>query len=290
MNNTNPVMIPNPEQQSTAQLLDAGMALASLSQKTFVLNGETFALLKCGGNIQAFNLTAQLPPTAKPKPQSINARVVMHSVDSFNEYVNHFKTDDTAIAVESNEVRTNIAAVIDYHGAEPDRCSHWAIYTLKPSVEWNRWMENDKEALSQLAFCEHLEDCRDYIITPPAADLLKLMQNLEGKVNADFKQVINLHNGAVKIAYDEDVQLRGGQPTNAAGEMTIPNEITLALPPFENMPAYKIKARLRLRAENRRLTFQYETLDTHLVTRDAVNNLLEEVESVTGIKPYLGVL
>lgn len=272
------------------ELLDAGKALALSVSEKMELQGQTFVFTKDGGSIRPVNLTASLPAHAQPHPERKTGVFRFHDIESFAAYVNAHKGEGTDIFVAVTEEGARFVAVLNGHGSQAGAGDHRALYELARSIEWKRWMEHDREAMSQVSFCEHLEDCQEFITKPQSADLLKLLQSLEGKVNASFKQVVNLHTGAVKIAYEEDVSVTGkGAPMVGAGEMTIPTEIGIALPPFENVSYYHATARLRLRTESRRLTFQYETLNTHIVTKTAVKGLLEQVEKLTSIKPLLGI-
>lgn len=52
--------------------------------------------------------------------------------------------------------------------------------------------------------------------------------------------------------------------------------------------AYSIDARLRWRLKERVLTLWYELVKPHLVVRDALTQIADEITSTTGIKPLNG--
>jgi uncharacterized protein YfdQ (DUF2303 family) len=273
------------------ELVDTGKVIATEAREIIELNGQSFLMLPNsvnGDGDDILNLTRLLPEHAQDAPRRKTGVVHMQSLDSFAGYVNAHKEDGAAIYVTVNADGASFVGVLNGHGEKPGHSDHLARYTLKPSVEWDKWMRQNNNRLSQEQFVNHIEDCQDFITVPVAADLLKLLSNLQGHVHADFKQVINLYNGSSKLVYDEDVVIRG-ETARGAGELVMPTEIKLVLAAFENVKPFQVSARLRMRSDNKRLVFTYDTMNTHLVVKQTVNTLLEDCEQLTGIKPYLGV-
>jgi uncharacterized protein YfdQ (DUF2303 family) len=282
---------------STKDLLDAGKQIAKAAREVVEVDGQRFMVLPAqGGHMNVINLSEKTPKQYWERPKRKTGTVALHSIESFAAFVNRHKQPGTMVYItthggESLASGITFEAVLNDH--EPgDDGADWgdfrAAYQLLLSPEWVRWMEHDRGALAQKSFCEHMENFEREILKPDGATLLKLLQDLEGRVDCSFKGAVNLHNGSVKVGYTEDVSLRAGGSTEAAGEMTLPDRIELKLPPFENAPPYKMWARLRVRVAERKLFFQYETQDAHLVIRDAVNALAEKVKAATGIEPLLG--
>lgn len=271
------------------QLLQAGITISAQTAKPVMLNGESFLVHPSGSGFEVKNLTQLLPPHAKDKPQRKLGLVVVHSQESFCQYVNAHKEAGATIFVNVTETGAKFTAVLNYHDSAANHGDHRVVFNLKPSVEWLRWMEKDRKPLGQVVFCEHLADCQDFITSPPGADLITLLQNIEGKVDSAFKQSINLHNGSSKLTFDEEVTFGASkETTKRPGEMEIPTVLELLLPPFANGPAWKAKARLKTRVEQRKVHFVYETLDTHLVVQAAVTDLIKNVAAATTITPLLG--
>ncbi len=49
-----------------------------------------------------------------------------------------------------------------------------------------------------------------------------------------------------------------------------------------------MRARLKVRVAERRLTLRYETVDVEKIIQDSINLLVEKVKFDTGIKPLMG--
>ncbi len=285
---------------AVAQILAAGKAIATTSVASkFTENGHTLLVLETPQGYKVENVSLALPADARPKPVRKVDTVQVHDIASFNTYVNTHKTKGAAIFVNVADDGATFTGVLNYHDSEnADFGDHRVVYHLKRSKEWQAWMKNNSRALSQVQFCEHIEDCMELITSPMAADLLALMQNLSGKADVAFKQAINLRNGSVKLAYDEDVTIRS-EVSKQAGEMEVPEYIYLAIPPFENVAPYKAIARLRTRIADRRLVFVYETgadlsskfaMNLALITKAATTDLLQQVQDATKITPLLGTV
>ncbi len=123
--------------------------------------------------------------------------------------------------------------------------------------------------------------------SPSGADLREMVLNLEGHCNARYNSVVRLQNGAVKMNYEEDVELRGSHG-EATGALELPGEFLCGIAPFEYVGPYEVRARLRYKLSERRMSFWYETITPHLIVRDAAQTVLKNVEEATGIKVLLG--
>ncbi len=169
----------------------------------------------------------------------------------------------------------------------PQWCDHRATYAPQFSTEWNRWMAKNKQRMTQTELAELLEENQSIIVDPPAASLLELVQNLDGKNNITCNSLIRLTNGKQKLVYSEDVTLKG-QVSTEQGEVEFPSSLTVAIAPFDGGPAYKITCRLRYRIENRRLCFWFECVDVHLIIKECVSEVVKRIHEKTEIEPLMG--
>ncbi|HEX4646322.1 MAG TPA: DUF2303 family protein, partial [Verrucomicrobiae bacterium] len=96
---------------------------------------------------------------------------------------------------------------------------------------------------------------------------------------------VKMQTGAIKLAYTEEVELKGGSASQA-GELAIPAILEVGIAPFEGVARYRIKARLRYRIENRKVVFWYESVDTHLVVRQVCAEIIQIIEKQTGVVPF----
>lgn len=224
--------------------------------------------------------------------------IAVADLDGFCRLFNKFKgqyNDHAIIMVDSDPTGKRPAtfkAILNHHGTDkPDHGDFGIIHTAAFSVEWNRWMSKNNQAMSHAGFVEHLEDVMDLIIDPPGADLLKLIESLQGTVNARFANALNLHNGKMKLNYEEDVEIRGAsEDATRKNVMEVPSEITAGIAPFEFGEKYKVRNRIRYRVQNRGLTFSYEAIDPHRVIQDAVTAQILNIQKETESQPFQGKL
>lgn len=294
---------PNINQPSSVeQLIKAGAATAVLgSQTRFIHEGHTFMVFNSqSGSNHTQNLVClsnSLPPDARPLPKRKTGIMVVHDVASFIAYFNAHKEKGSIIVVDVGTDGARFSGILNYHGETANAGDHRVVFDLERSIEWNQWMKHNKAKLPQQTFVEHIEDCREFIVSPSAADLLKMFSGLEGKVDANFKQSVNTHTGAVRVAFEEDIAIRGGGTSKADGTMDLPERFDIAIAPFTNTSRIKATARVRIRVENRKLVFTYETgacvggefaLNLGLITEQAVTELVAKLEEGTTVKPLLG--
>ena len=221
-----------------------------------------------------------------PAPRRIKADVKISDLLSFVAYVNKFKFGSTAIFCSNDG---SMVAVLDYHsdGSDPSWCSHRVSYKPVISPEWTRWMAKNGVSMDQTGLAEFLEENQDLVVEPKGAELLELVQTLEGKNHIDCNSLIRLNNGRTKLEYTEDVQLKGVS-NSVPGGVEFPNQIVCGIIPFEGGPAYKVLNRMRYRIANRKLSFWYNVVDQHIIIRDAVRTIIDTVKKETGVEPFVG--
>lgn len=177
-------------------------------------------------------------------PARTHGHVELHDIPSFIAYVNRHKADSTLIYFNREE-RTFIAVLNEASREVPQWGDHKATVTLKHSRQWAAW-ENEK-ARTQKDFAEFLEDRLGEIAKPDGTSLFGLITNLELSQSASFSSNVKLQNGDVRIAFSRD--------TKGAGSMDIPAKIELAIPIWENGPAFGVVVKLRHRLTENSLTF-----------------------------------
>jgi uncharacterized protein YfdQ (DUF2303 family) len=225
-------------------------------------------------------------------PKRIEELVLLDDCESFCAYVNAYKYGGdsdaaTVIFARVSDSGAKLEAILDYHAAEPAWCRHIARFNPQLTTEWQLWCAADRKPMTQVQMAEWLEENANLMVVPTGAELLELVQTLDGKSDVRFNSTVRLHNGANSLNYDEDVQVRG-QVSTKNGTIELPREITAAIAPFEGAQPYGVRARLKTKIEGRKLTLWFETVQKHLIIRDNVRYILETVAQKTGIKPYLG--
>lgn len=273
-------------------LIQAGVLSAEKAREVVNHQGRAFLALPENGNLRLVSLDEALPPEFRGPPARRIGTVHLSSAESFIRYFNAFKGTSLIFAKQSIQ-DLSLCGVLNYHGQDnlaADRLDHRVIYTTQPGEDWKTWMAKDGKALEQSAFVDHLEECQEFIVDPPAAELIGLLENLQGKADASFRQAQNRFNGSCVLNYEEIVEVRGGSTEAgvAPGTMTVPTEFKLGLTPFDYGKSYAAVARLRIRVNSRKLAFTYQTVNAHLIIRSAAREMLAEIEAQTGVKPLLG--
>lgn len=101
------------------------------------------------------------------KSAFIDQLVTIDQSKSLIDYVNRFKTTDTVIFADTDELE--IAAVIDYHkeaSAEPGLAEHHAVLSLAHSAEWQEWSSISGRMYDQKTFARLLDINSDDIVEP----------------------------------------------------------------------------------------------------------------------------
>jgi len=207
-------------------------------------------------------------------------------VASFLAYVDRFRTEQTLLF--GSEQGGTVTAHLDYHegGAKGSAgtCLHRATLALAFTLEWRAWTGINGKPLPQVQFAEFLEDHRLEIAEPDGAKVLEAARSLESTKSVDFKSAVNLSNGLVTLKYEE--KERG------AGNVTVPSEFLLGLSPYESwgepLPKHALRAMLRYRIADQKLSFIVRLIRPEDVLRAAFAGVLAAVEAGCGLKPLLG--
>jgi uncharacterized protein YfdQ (DUF2303 family) len=257
---------------------DAGIVadLALKSAGVVAQEGHVYAL--ADGTIVDLDRHAIRPwrPRGTAKPQSVEALIA---------YVTRHRTEETTIWVEP--LNGHVVAVLNDNGAA--QAEAWrdlrADLTLPTTPEWDHWLKRDGDFLDQATFAEHVEDGIDEVRDPSAADLLEVSQTMQATVTADFRSASRLHDGSIVAAWAEHVDARAG----AAGDLTIPKEIVLALTPFYGEQPYAVSAKIRYRIRSGTLAIGYKLDRPESVVRDCLNAIKQRLVESFGDVVYTGI-
>lgn len=269
--------------------IDAGSGLGKLQFITGP-SGAPLALVPSG-------YTAKVIPVAEveswmPKPFRKKGAFIFTTIESFNRYVNEHKSKYTRIFATITPTEATFKAILNFHGGVETESSfndHLCTVKMQTTPEWDLWLRNNKAKMTQVEFAAFLEENPSLFVSPAGAELLELVQTLEGHSNAKINSAVKLQNGTIKLSYDEDVVLKGsgGAATNKTGDMTIPALLNVGIAPFTGCPKFSITARLRYRVQNRELSFFYETVDLPNIIPGVCQGILELIKEKTEIEPFM---
>ncbi len=195
------------------------------------------------------------------------------TVEAFTAYVKgHHDPDGTTVWVHPTSGL--VTAILDDNTAEsPQWGQHQARLQLQVTPEWTYWAGNDGEMLGQEAFAEHIEGGLEEIVEPDAATMLEIAQTFHATTSAAFRSSTRLVSGEQRLQYDEEIKANAG----AAGDLTVPTALLLAIAPFVGEDRYKIAARLRFRLNQGKLTLGYRLDRPESVKRDALEGVAERL-------------
>lgn len=212
--------------------------------------------------------------------------VITTDTSSFIHYtMKHGSLDDCTIyaEIESELNRFSLVAVINDHGDEKAQWrDHRCSYDPKQSVEWKRWLSNNKSVMSQADFATWLEDNLTDIAAvegmPTGADVLAMALGFEANAEKKFRSKINLQSGGFSLEFVED------ETKQTKTSMKVFERFTLGLPVFDSSASnYPLEARLKYREKSGVLNFWYELIRPDRVFKTAVNDEVERIQEVTGL-------
>lgn len=226
-------------------------------------------------------------PIDAPLSGHIRQSVRLDDAGSFGDYVNAFKTGRSRLFVSVQQHA--MTALLDYHApasgetaGTADYLHHTATYVMPFSEEWARWSRIDGTPLPQMKFAEFLEENLADIVDPAGASVLEVALNLQSKKKVQFDSGVRLQDGTTQLTFREEME-SGGK-----GNMVVPTEFTIAIPVFFGGARYKIKAFLRYRIEEGKLTFHVVLHRKQFMLQDAVQEAAKAVGEATGLSPLYG--
>lgn len=270
-------------ERDVAAILAAGSALAG-AQKNPINDGLPFVLVPDGHTVKYLSERDESPSRA-------SGIVKLRDANSFISYFNRQKRSESLIYASLDPAK--ILGVIDDHHAYDDALSgddsakgaNWRSYRVEFAVpasrEWKVWTAKDRQPLDQLAFAELIEDNLPDIVTPDGSTMLSMALNFEASKEGNFVSAARLTDGSTNFVWKEDVNATGNK-------ITMPSQITMNIPVFENGALYSIDARIKYRVSNGTLKIWFELVRPHKVLETAFRSIWSQIEDQTSTKILLG--
>lgn len=161
-----------------------------------------------------------------------------------------------------------------------------ATFAPELSLEWQRWINSNKKAMTQSEFATFIEDNMPEIATieglPTGTDMMNLATNFEATSEKKFKAGTRLQSGGVAIEYIDQ------EDAGTLARMQVFERFALGLPIYFNGTAYRIDARLKYRIREGKLSLWYELIRPEKIIEDAAKELIEGVRNKTGMPVLFG--
>lgn len=245
------------------------------------------------------------------KPLTRRANPTLTNLDSFIDYIDRFKDDDSLVFANDSRESPSIVAALDYHRAGPADnggqrfIRHSATFPVPLSDEWKGWNECDGKTLQMPEFARFLEDHIIDVMYPNEAvfspDQGKFVETLGGlKRMADPAKLMELATGlqifeegqvtqAVKLNSGEaQIQIESAHRDAQGQQLLVPSMFTIAIPVFRGGEPYQIVVRLRYRKTAQGILFFYELWRADRVFDHAFNEACDKIVSTTGVKVLRG--
>lgn len=250
-------------------------------------NGNPLVIIKGNGEIASLEKYLDAP-------LRINREQGFCDLRGFVDYVNDFKTDTTVCFTGSSEIRT----IFDYHGREQPRWgNHQAVFKIQTSRRWEIWAKAHNQWMPQKQFADFLDSGLNEIINPSQAEILTLVQNFRATTSYEYDSENS--SGREELRYRKIIQ--GG--SSKSETITLPDYVTLALQPFENIdvlnerlpedleiPAYELKAKIswQVSPDAAGLMFKVQILNVENVVNKTLEIIKAALKHLTEVKTYIG--
>ncbi len=166
----------------------------------------------------------------------------------------------------------------------PEFCDHKASFQLTQDERWKIWIGQDNKPMAQADFAEFIEDNMADIFKPPAADMLEIARDLHAKIDVNFGSSVRSQSGQVQLRYEETVKAGVG----TAGIIEVPEEFSIQIPVFYGEQPVVIKAKLRFRIKDGKLSFHYKLNRPVEIQSKAFETAVEGLQATIGQDILLG--
>lgn len=240
------------------------------------------------------------------RPRRKKGRATIHDLESFIEYANRFKNDESVIFANANT--PSLSVVFDYHQTTEEEAEslaghkeHRATYIFPHSDEWKKWVEICGEWVSQEQLGEFLDE-RIVDVSDPSNlagkaksicellglscaspnRLLELARGLTVHVGAQVKNVVNTGTGECTMHYSDEHTDEKGAP------LKIPGIFLITIPVFDQGPAYQIAVRLRYRLNRGQVTWSLQLQQHQMMLNHAFGEACQAAATTTGLPLFKG--
>lgn len=232
-----------------------------------------------------------MPEYNVPLPDHIRQSVKIHELESFNAYVKQFATSTARIFATTNDKGACFNAVLNYHegGKEgkPARATHRVAFEPEYSPEFAAWLKVNKQPMTQEQFLDHLRRWGSIVTSHTDADLIEIASSLDFTTAVEFTQHTERVKGGRKLHFNERVE---GTGQLKGQTVTLPESLALKAAVFAGGREYDLSTDVLYRPQNGQLRIILELRRENVVIRQAVKDLVADVEAGTGIAPFIGAL
>ena len=259
--------------------LNENQAIIDVAQEAVGAQQLEHGLYYDGLKGEIVDIREQIHEEAQRDPDRKTGTYTVTDVASFAAYLAKHGEEHTELWGSRDSAK--IDAVIDAHGnGEHDAHheEHSVRLQLRHSDDWKDWANADGKWKSQVEFAEFIEDHRPNFGKPTAAEMLELAQTFRSTSKVEFNSSHRVKSGETSLAYAEVHDAKAGKK----GELTIPDEISIAMPVYDQGKPYLLTARLRYRIENGGLLLGFKLNRPKDTLQTAFDDVVTSVQDETG--------
>lgn len=267
--------------------VDAGALSVNAAQRVVKVWDEIpVAVIPRDMKVEVLEGALELSHSLGERPPRLDEVTQHHEVESFIAHVNHFKTDNTALWVDTRGPR--IEACYDYHHGpgEPGWCRHRAVYACPLDEAWHRWTAITEGPMSQEELADFLDSNYEDLTSPPEdmvgpkpMDLLEMARDLQIHTKGQFSRKIDPATGEYAMVCKEE---------HTQQSTKIPRQFWIGIPVFCGGAAYRIEFRLRFKLSEGKPKFYISMHRGDAVMTDALNEVRARIAKETGVVMYAG--
>ena len=224
--------------------------------------------------------------TGLQAPLRSRGTVQVFDAVSFSEILKaNIEAGDATIYINRDANAPAIVAVLNGNGENGPGWGDFRVeIQFRFTPQWKRWLAIDGRMMSQTAFAEFIEDNMSDVVTPPGAEMLEIAQYLSATRSVDFKSAIRLSSGQIQFQNLESIDAKVG-----AGQVAIPETITLGIAPVFGLPPFRVEARFRYRIQDGKLQLGIKLQRIEDIMETVVNDMVTGTVGVEGRPAVKGI-
>jgi uncharacterized protein YfdQ (DUF2303 family) len=232
-----------------------------------------------------------------PAPKRKTGTVVLHELESFIDFVKRqgsLTYSNIYLDVDYGKSQVKAVAIFNDHSDKDETATGWrdhrAVFNPRWSEEWNRWVKNSGNAMSQLELAYFLEKNIGDIVgnesnkMPTGSEVLTFVSALTETRKVKYGSGVNLQNGMVQLEFTEDGD------NNTKGKLEMFREFAIGIRPFHHGQAYEMKAFLRYRIDRNsgEIRFWFDLQRADKVLEDACADMISKIKAEAGVPVLFG--
>lgn len=241
----------------------------------------------------------------RERPERRRGTAKLGDLTSFIAHANRFKELASALFANPDPKAPSLTSVLDYHEAGdaglPAWGQHRGVYAFPLSDEWTKWMAQNEQLMTQIAFAawieEHIVDIADPGLAgdaakalvdllgarfAPPATLLETSRGLRLMAAMKMTNAVNLSSGENEFVFTTEHQDHKG------GKVQVPSAFLIAIPVFRRGPLYKLAVRLRYRVDPGVVKWSFSVHGADRVFDHAFTEACDTATKETGLPLFIG--